>query len=255
MHDHDLDLIAEYASDSLSGAEAARAEGLVASCAECAHEFRLHTQVRTLLATAPMPQMSDLERTRLRRTVLDQVAPPRPAIRPWQQRFLAVAGGIAALAVAVVGFGVLGQSADDGSDTLAGEPTTTAQADALVPADDAAGSMGVMSDDATEEAFDMAEAESAARMSPLLVDARGQDVDLDSVLSELTVVVAETEALPSLDDLVAFGATCAPSLESTPLAAVLTTSDGQDVQVYLIGDPAEPTVEIRATADCTTVNP
>lgn len=263
MHDHDLDLIAEHASGLLTGADAARADEIVASCAVCAEEFHTHSQIKTLLATAPLPSMTEFERTRLRRSVLDEVAPPRGAIRPWQLRFLAAAGGIAAVAVLAVGVGVFGPSgADDGAVTVAGESADTSiAADALVPMDDeSAGDtdMGIMAEEATQADDDFADSagsDPTARFTGVLVDTGNEPVDLDSILAELSAV-AETigESVP-LDDLVAFGATCAPSLEGPILGAVLTVIDDQPVQVFLTGDPAEPVVEYLSTADCTPATP
>src|SRR5690606_9546097 len=112
MHDHDLDLIAEHASGLLTGADEARASALVGSCPLCAAEFAGQRQVRTLLAESPAPSLSDFERTRLRRAVLDGVAPaPRGGV-DWRRRFLAVAGGVAAVAMFVVGIGVIGTLGD-----------------------------------------------------------------------------------------------------------------------------------------------
>lgn len=261
MHDHDLDLIAEHASGLLAGAEAARADGMVSSCDICAEEFRAHTQIRTLLATAPRPMMSEVERTRLRRSVLDQIAPPRPVIRPWQQRFLAAAGGIAAIAALAVGVGVLGPSgAEDGGLTMAGESAdTTVAADAFVPMDETDGDseMGIMAEEATQadDLADSAGSDAAARFAGVLVDTGNAPVDLDPVLAELGAVAASIGQAVPLDDLVAFGATCAPSLDMPVVAAVLTVIDGEPVQVFLTGDPAEPVVEYLSTADCTSVAP
>lgn len=261
MHDHDLDLIAEHASGLLTGADAARADELVARCAVCAEEFHAHSQIKTLLATAPHPTMSEFERTRLRRSVLDEIAPARPAIRPWQQRFLAAAGGIAAVAALAVGVGVFGPSgSDDGGMTVAGESSeTSVAADALVPMDGAADDdtdMGIMAEEATQADDELADSSDAAtRFAGLLVDTADETVDLDSVLAELgSAAEAIGEPIP-LDDLVAFGATCAPSLEEPILAAVLTVIDGDPVQVFLTGDATEPTVEYLSTADCTPASP
>ncbi|MFP5333069.1 MAG: hypothetical protein ACLGHX_12025 [Acidimicrobiia bacterium] len=257
MHDHDLDLIAEHASGLLTGADAARADELVASCGSCAEEYRLHSEIRTLLATAPAPTMSEFERSRLRRAVLDELGPSRPAVRPWQQRFLAAAGGIAAVAVVAVGFGVFGQS-DSGDDlTIAGESAdTTMQAEALVPMDDGTddADMGIMADEATEEADTAFDAtESTSRLSSVLVDTGSEPADLDSILGEISAVTAEMGEPVPLDDLVAFGATCAPSIEEPIFGAVLT--DAGSLQVFVVGDPVEPTIEYRATADCSPTTP
>lgn len=255
MHDHDLDLIAEHASGLLTGADATRADELVASCGSCAEEYRLHSQIRTLLATAPAPTMSEFERSRLRRAVLDELGPSRLAVRPWQQRFLAAAGGIAAVAVVAVGFGVFGQSNSGDDLTIAGESAdTTMQAEALVPMDGGDDEMRIMADEATEEADTAFDAlASTSRLTSVLVDTGSEPADLDSILGEIRAVAAEMDEPIPLDDLVAFGATCAPSIEEPIFGAVLT--DAGSLQVFVVGDPVEPTVEYRTTADCAPAAP
>lgn len=268
MHNHDLDLIAEYASGLLTGADESRAAELVRTCDSCAEEFADHQAIRSLLATAPAPALSEFERTKLRRSVLDAVAPPASATSPWLTRLRPLMGAAAAMLVLVVGVGVVANlgSTDDGL-TLAdgGESATTAAADALVPMDEEGLSgddtMSALSDsDEQDQAdADVAEdsvAESAAR-SALMIDA-GDVIDasaLDSVLGELTAVVQETRETLTLDDAVAFGATCAPSVEDEILGLVLAQIDGVASQVFLVGDPAEPGVEILLTADCSVVAP
>lgn len=263
MHDHDLDLIAEHASGLLAEADAARATELISSCGVCAEEFHAHSQIMTLLATAPHPTMSEFERTRLRRSVLDEMAPSRAAIRPWQQRFLAVAGGIAAVAALAVGIGVFGPAgSDDGAMTVAGESAdTSVAADALVPMDDGADGdteIGIMTEEAAQADDEFAASSDLgerSRFADVLVDTGSDSVDLDSVLAELGAVAQAIGAPVPLDDLVGFGATCAPSLEGPVLAAVLTVIDGEPVQVFLTGDVTEPTVESLATADCSPAGP
>ena len=267
MHDHDLDLIAEYASGLLTGADESRAAELVTTCASCAAEFADQQAIRSLLASAPAPALSEMERRRLRRSVLDATAPPT-ATTPWLLRLRPLMGVAAAMLVLVVGVGVVTDlgSNDDGL-TLAdgGESATTAAADALVPMDEEGlggdDTMSALSDsDEQDQAdADVAEdsvAESAAR-SALMIDA-GDVIDasaLDSVLDELTAVVQETRETLTLDDAVAFGATCAPSVEEEILGLVLARIDGVASQVFLIGDPTEPGVEILLTADCSVVAP
>jgi len=68
MHDHDLDLIAEYAGGGLE--DSSQAAELVMSCPECRAEYEAHKQVLVWLAQASSPQMTPDER----RTLHDQVA-------------------------------------------------------------------------------------------------------------------------------------------------------------------------------------
>lgn len=254
MHEHDLDLIAEHASGLLAEADAARAAELVETCETCAAEYHDQRSIRTLLAAAPAPVLTEIERQRLRRSVLDAAAPPTP-VRGWQRRFLPLMGAAAAMLVAVVGIGIVGSiGGQDGGMTLAdgGESaaTTTQAADALIPpqdeptfdiaADEAEEAAGVLSDDATAQ---------QARSAGLLVDAVG--ADLDSVLAELTAVVAETSDVVVLDDAVAFGLTCAPLIEEPILAGLSTEIDGIPTQVFLTGDRVEPVVTFLRSPECT----
>lgn len=266
MHDHDLDLIAEYASGLLTEADESRASELVRTCESCATEFADQQAIRSLLASVSAPTLSEMERTRLRRSVLDAVAPPAASAAPWLLRLRPLMGVAAAMLVLVVGVGVVADlGSSDDSVTLAdgGESATTAAADALVPMDDEGlggdDTMSALSDSDEEDQADVAEdsvAESAAR-SALMIDA-GDVTDtsaLDSLLSELTAVVQETRETLTLDNAVAFGATCAPSVEDEILGLVLARIDGVASQVFLVGDPAEPGVEILLTDDCSVVAP
>lgn len=260
MHSHDLDLIASHASGLLSGTDESRASELVASCGVCSSEFSTQREIRSLLASAPTPMMSEFERTRMRRAVLDTVAPPTPAVAPWQRRFLAIAGAAAAVVVVVVGIGVVGQLGvgEDDSDFVAAESATTAEdADAFVPMDEGDGTMSALSDvEDTERANEEAAADDAGgavtTMQAQMVDISGVDdpAVLDSVLAELTLLAQELGEPLSTDDAIAFGATCAATVEGNILGLVLASVDGVPTQVFLVGDPAEPTIVMLVTAEC-----
>jgi hypothetical protein len=257
MHDHDLDLIAEHASGLLSGADASRAADLVETCDICAGEFVDQRQIATLLMAAPMPAMSELERTRLRRSVLDAVGTaPATAVAPWHRRFLPLLSAAAAVTVVAVGIGVVGQLgggddtvtlADGGADTA----TTAAASDAFVPMADTDDSSGIASESLEDEAASelSADAESA-RSSSVLLDMTQSDVVLDTVLAELTALIAETEEVVDLQQALEFGATCAESVEEPILGVVLAVVDGQRTQVFLTGDRSEPSLTMLVEADC-----
>jgi len=260
MHDHDLDLIAEHASGLLTGTDESRAAELVRTCETCAVEFADHTHVRTLLASAPAPTLSEFERTRLRRSVLDAVAPPKPAGAPWQRRFLAAAGAVAAIFVVVAGIGIVGQmSGGDDGFTLAdgGESAdTTAAAEALVPFDQS--TRDALGEQAADEDADLQFEESAddaatatTAMPQLLVEVGEIDAAvLDSVLAELSAAVMDASEPLVVEEAVAFGATCALAVEDEILGLVLATVDGVSSQVFLTGDRTEPTVVILLSSDC-----
>lgn len=252
MHSHDLDLIASHASGLLSGVEESRAAELVDSCEVCASEFASQRQIRTLLSATPLPAMSELERTRMRRAVLDATAPPTPA--PWQRRFLAVAGAAAAVLVVVAGVGVIGQfGGNDDGEFVAAESATTVASDALVPMGEDDGTMSALSDlDETERAFEEASADDAGgtTMQTRMVDISGIDdpAALDSVLAELTALAQELREPVLIDDAVAFGATCAPIVDGDILGVVLASVDGIPTQVFILDDPT--TIVRLTTAEC-----
>lgn len=261
MHDHDLDLIAEYASGFLTGADESRAAEIVETCDQCAAEVEDQRQIRTLLAAAPAPTLSEFERASLRRSVLDTVTPPRRTRVAWQRRVLAATGVAAAVLVTAVGVGVVGQLAgDDDAVTVADGgsfATSTAAADMRVPpadSDDAAdeGMSALAADEETEALDDGAVTESTASSPNLMIDAgeiatQGQ---LDSLLAEITALVAETSDVVLVADAVTFGASCATEVEDELLAVVITAIDGSPAQVFLTGDRFEPEVTFLSGGDC-----
>jgi hypothetical protein len=260
MHDHDLDLIAEHASGLLTGADESRATELVGTCEACAREFADHTRIRTLLAAAPAPSLSEFERTRLRRSVLDTVAPPTPAVAPRQRLFLAAAGAVAAVLVVVAGVGIVGQlgGGDDGFTLADGGDAvdTTASAEALVPFDQSAGDEAetLMADEDAERHVEEAadDAGLAAAAAPQLMVEVGE-IDgavLDSVLGELSAAVMDASEPLVVEEAVRFGASCAPAVEGEILGLVLASVDGVPTQVFLLGDRAEPTVLMLVAPDC-----
>ena len=127
MHEHPLDLIAALADGSLS--DEAEARALVETCPECRDEYRAQTEVIGWLATAPVAEMTDLEKAALHRdlwTELRNETSKSPAA-PWWQRISYVAAGLLVTVglVSVLNNGVLtggGESADT---------TTAAPAEAL----------------------------------------------------------------------------------------------------------------------------
>ena len=270
MHDHDLDLIAEHAAGFLTGADETRAAELVRTCDRCADEFEGQHRMRTLLAGAPAPSLSEFERARLRRSVLDTVAPPTRAVG-WQRRILAATAVAAAVLVTVVGVGVVGQlGGDDSLLTAADEAeslaTTTAAADMRVPpADgDAAGgsdeAIGALAADEAEESSaldDGAVAETASVSPNLLIDAGAVSTpeELDPLLAEISALVAETTEVVTIEAAVSFGAPCAADIEGDLLAVVVGDIGGSPAQVFLTGDRTEPSISFVSGPDCAPLSP
>ena len=255
MHDHDLDLIAEYASDLLVGADESRAADLVRRCAECAQEFADHREIRHLLAIAPQPALSEFERTRLRRSVLDTLAPPPATVPVWQRRFLAIVGSAAAMLVLVVGVGVLGDLGGDDSTTQAEGSdlaTTTMPADAFVPMAEESAQDEAMGALADEDAERLAEDSALGGGLPLLVDVGVVDDPdhLDAVLGELSALILETTETVAVEEAVDFGAFCARTLEEGILGVVLAVLDGVPTEIFLTGERTEPAVTMLVAPDC-----
>ncbi len=162
MHEHDLDLIAEYAGGSLSdGAEAAR---LVASCERCANEFAAHRAVLEALGSLPSVALNEFERARLHRGVLAAIGDDTPvAVRViersarvgwWDRLGLRVA---AVAAVGVVGVGLVGvlsrmSSPDQLTDTVAAELAPGGEAEAPTTTMASASDMAGLAASDTEEA-------------------------------------------------------------------------------------------------------
>ena len=128
MHDHDLDLIADFAS----GTPSPEAAALVESCADCQAEYQRQVGVRQVLESSPVEPLSEFERARLHREVLQAVA---PAVAPrrerwWERRSLPLVSVAAALFVGVGLVGVLGQLSNDSGDAFATAESATAADDA-----------------------------------------------------------------------------------------------------------------------------
>lgn len=255
MHDHDLDLIAEYASDLLVGGDESRAADLVRRCADCAQEFAGHREIRHLLASAPQPALSEFERTRLRRSVLDSLDPPAATVPVWQRRFLAVVGSAAAMLVLVVGVGVLGDLGGDDSFTQAEGSdlvTTTRPTDAFVPmADDSSQdeAMGALADGDAER---LTEESALGGGLPLLIDLGVVDdpAHLDAVLEELSALILETTERVAVDEALDFGASCARTLSDEILGVVLATIDAVPTEIFLTGERFEPAVTMLEAPSC-----
>jgi hypothetical protein len=268
MHDHDLDLIAEYASGLLAGADETRAAQLVSTCRQCATEHDTQQEIRALLTVAPPIALTEFERSRLRRAVLD-VAAPASSRRgsAWQRRWLAVAGVAATFFVVVGGAGILGQfgSGDDGGDlvTMAElADTDSAPPAGLVPSTQA--------EDGTMEALaaDDSVAEDARVMDDesdevggygggltFLLDAGevAGEAALAAVIDEVLAGVGESASEVTVDEAVRFGAGCASRVEGPILGIVIASLDGAPVEVFITGDRAEPQIVRVDGTDCSTV--
>jgi hypothetical protein len=133
MHEHDLELIADYAAGISDEPEEAAA--LVSSCTTCSTEYETQQLVRSLVSSSTVNPLSDLERARLRREVweLAGFAPraAQPRQRWWERRVYQFASAAAIVFVGIGLVGVLGQlqTQDTAADSIAaGDEAATAEA-------------------------------------------------------------------------------------------------------------------------------
>ena len=131
MHEHDTDLIMALAEGSLDPSAVAAAEADIASCDSCRIDLEMQRVALDALGSMSRPEMNDIERARLHRTLRDELglAAPRPAATgrtrdARRYRLFAGLAGAAAVLVAVVVVGpqldLLGGSdaADSADDTF-----------------------------------------------------------------------------------------------------------------------------------------
>lgn len=254
MHSHDLDLIAGHASGFLTGADQTRAAQLVESCETCRQEFNTQKEIRSVLATAPAPAMSEFERTKLRRSVLDGVAPADSAVTPWQRRFLAVAASVAAIFVVVTGVGVLNNFGSDSGDVFTAADSTIASSENIPGAEmDAAGDTMQALGDEDQRVFEETTDDNDGQGLPWFVDATGvKDPEvLASFFDEMAAVVAEQPVEFSVADAEGFGALCGAVVDGPLLGVILSDVDGIRVETFFSGDNADPTITTYDSDTCT----
>ena len=255
MHSHDLDLIAEHASGFLTGAAETRAAQLVDSCETCRQEFNTHREIRSVLATAPAPAMSEFERTKLRRGVLDGVAPARSAVSPWQRRFLAVAASTAAVFVVVAGVGVLNNFGSDSGDVFTAAESTIGSEKIPAAEMDAAGDSMQALGDEDLRAFEETAGEIGGQGGglPWFVDATGvEDPEvLASFIDEMAAAVAEQPVEFSVAEAEGFGALCGAVVDGPLLGVILSDVDGVRIETFFSGDPTNPTLTTYDSDTCT----
>ncbi len=258
MHSHDLDLIAEHASGFLTGAAETRAAQLVDSCETCRQEFNTHREIRSILATAPAPAMSDSERTNVRRSVLDGVAPARSGVSPWQRRFLAVAASTAAVFVVVAGVGVLNNFASDSGNVLTAADSTIASSEDFAAAErEAAGDAMQAMGDEDLRIFEETAEDTGGKGGgfPWFVDATGvQDPEaLAYLFEEMAAGVAEQPVEFGVADAEGFGALCGAVVEGPLLGVILSDVDGIRVETFFSGDHTNPTITTYDSDTCTPI--
>ena len=106
MHQHDLDLIAEYAAGTLGDDTEARAR--VASCSTCAQEFKAQSSVLAELSGIEPALLTEHERARLHRDLWTELRSPADTassglVNPRWRSWAFGAAALIVVAVALVG--------------------------------------------------------------------------------------------------------------------------------------------------------
>lgn len=245
MHEHDLDLIAEFAQGSPEpGVE--RARRLVETCDVCAAEYRAQREIRTLLAGLPSASMSDAERVVLREAVLgglpSEPSPRRAPSRAVPRRWYALGSAAAALLLVVGLVGVLSNMG--GSDTAdlavpaadeAASTTTAAEAGSDVEALERYADDGGAAADTTME---MAAAEAVEEPPfPPVVDLGPADrAALDEAIERMLASVEATDSAPlETGDLASdLSPSCLDSAGGRVHGVVMADLDGSRIEVFVI---------------------
>lgn len=276
MHDnHDLDLIADYADGSRDPA----AEELLTSCADCRAEFEIHREIRSMLASAPLPSMTDGERVSMRAGVHAQLDIGAPVValdarrQRRQRRWLQLGSVAAAMFVTVGVAGVLSQGRETADQFIAIEapPEDSRQSDGAEA--DAAGaelsaeSAEMFSDTtaaaaedttaAAEGGFDATSTTEIGRAvafpDPITRDRL--DAHLTATIEWLPTQPAEQLDAAWFNDRELPAPTCLSSEVDAVFAVVNAVVDGQNVEAFIALDPetGEYESDIYEVDGCTLV--
>ncbi len=243
-----IELLLAVSDGSLEGEDLARARSEIATDPVLAEELRLQEVARAHLATERVAPMADFEAARVRRAVLDEVLPQKPAPTPWFAR-LVPAAAVLVLVAAGIGFvgNLTGQDAADlATDEVAaitpsdkedaaatnardGDATTAEAPEmGLPPADDALEDGGIAGSDvaaALPAALPLAEL-GALSEGPLP----------DDVLEEMRAVVGGTPVPFSMVAENCDGVTWQDVNHTEVTAAASATLDGLEVLVVELPD-------------------
>ena len=195
-----IELLLAVSDGSLEGDDLARARSEIASDPVLAEELRLQEMARAHLATERVAPMADFEAARMRRAVLNEVLPQKPARTPWFAR-LVPAAAVLVLVVAGIGFlgNLTGQDAADLANDEIAAIAPTEKEEAATDArdgDTATAEAPAMDLPAADDALDdggVAESDIAAAMPAAMplpeLGALGEEPLPDDVLEEMRAVV------------------------------------------------------------------
>lgn len=239
MHEHDLDLIAEYVDGASS--DAAGIEELISTCSTCAAEYQTQLEIRSLVGSIEVTPLDELERARIRRDVWEAggFATAGNVSKWWERRSLQLASVAAIVFVGVGLVGVLGQLQSDEATFEAAD--TADLAEAPLASADREPSLGVS--DVEEAAAEMAD-DAMAGSAPTTVIELG-DVDLDTLKLAIDDVLAsdgaDTAELtpPPVEEDADGGSVSRKECDLPPSIFRLTaTIDGRPIEVAVdIFDP------------------
>ncbi len=251
-----IDLLIALTDGSLSGEALARAEVAVRADPVLAPEYARQLEAITYLAEREVAPMAEFESARMRRSVLDAVAPvtPKPAPR-WAARLLPVA---AALAVVVLGIGFLTSTRPDSAQTsdmaVGASKTAATEAPAatesalsaeMAPLPAEAPTYDDTASDAAEPAAVQEEGASRVAMLPSLGTFGPEGIP--GFIENVDQFVLEKGYLPS--PLVDLGGNCdgvevGEEMLVDYTVAATATWDGRDVLVLEMTEPGGPIVVV-----------
>jgi len=217
MHDHDTALIMALAEGTLDASEVEAAQASIAACATCTRDLELQQQALAMLAAAPAVGMTEMESTRLRRALRNElaIAPAvtAAAVTSARRRRFNWAGALGAAAVLLVvvlaapTLNLLGSS-DDSSDAtadLAFGPTTTVAASETTAAaggsEQATSTDGEANEDAASLESEAAPFASGDVTTTLASEAPTERLQPTATLEEIALAYASSFATPNTADL------------------------------------------------------
>lgn len=254
-----IELLLAVTDGSLEGQELEEARARAESDPVLAEELRLQELALAHLAEERVAPMADFEAARMRRNVLDEVLPLKPAKAPWFSRLVPAA---AVVAVVVIGIGFLGNL---GADTAQDETAAVAPAESESATVDRAEESEMA---AAPEADDSADMDMPAE-APMEAPAEEAPVDIASALPKvelpdlgaLDIGPLDEEHLALLEQ--SLNGVPTPLFVVTPacdgvefedemilevVGAAITLVDGSEARVVLLADGRVLDLDI---ADCT----
>ncbi|CAN5273257.1 hypothetical protein BH18ACT5_BH18ACT5_01100 [soil metagenome] len=243
---HDLDLIASYATGDMS--ERAQAEALMASCTECAAEYREQVAIRQLLGGLGVAPLTTDEAARLQAAVWSRLPAPvtdlstrtaRKPLSPVWGRLTAVAAVLAG--VVLVG-SVLVRSGG-------GDATFTTLAAELNAGESSAERASATTIAATETTTDATVQEDAGVMLALDNSLDSLGIRAQELLAQVKSGNTPTTAAPAAD-----AASCREVDDATVLARTEASLEQRQALIVIVQGETEPEARAFYTDDCSEID-